>query len=333
MATLSTESPVIATPTVLNLVDDANSLSVTSVGAYPESVDMVNPEHDDKTENKVEAEITESTKSTNEEKEELIAEDETKIEAKADDSVKTEEVKTEPKEEVKAEDRVPKSVQERIDKAVKKQRIAERERDAERQAREELEARIAELETKIPATDKPNSEDFETEAEYLEALTDWKVEQKLKSLSAQGEGILKKQETEKKIEDAEKPYDTLDQFIDKGREKYADFDALVLQDKSFPLTDVMVDAVLDLETPHEVLYYLGKHHDESAEIAKMTIPKMAIALAKIDAKINAPAPKTIIKHVSKAPEPITPIEANGVIDVNPEKMTPKEYRAWREKQK
>jgi len=61
----------------------------------------------------------------------------------------------------------------------------ERERDYERAKRLQLEEENRRLRSAIPSTDKPKREDFEDDTEYLEALTDWKVESKLKAQRAE----------------------------------------------------------------------------------------------------------------------------------------------------
>lgn len=302
-------------PVVVNVSDDANALSVTSVTPIEPKADKLDPELDDK--NVGELKVEEVTEPATEEKAKEV------IDEVIEDEPPKEEIKEPPKKEEpqKAKD----AVQKRIDEITKKYRVTERERDAERKLREELEAKVAELESKIPATDKPKAEDFETEAEFLEALTDWKVELKIKQLSGQGESVLKNQEMEKAIEKAEEPYQELDKYIALGRKEYEDFDEAVLTDQTLPLTDTMVDAALNLETPHKVLYYLAQHKDESLEISKMSVPKMAIALSKIDAKLNAPAPKVIVKHVSKAAEPITPVDSSGAVEVPLGELSFKDY--------
>jgi hypothetical protein len=46
-----------------------------------------------------------------------------------------------------------------------------------------------------------------------------------------------------------------------------------------------------------------------------------------------PNPIAKVKKVSSAPEPIKPVRISGLTERDPSKMSPKEYRAWRESQK
>jgi len=121
--------------------------------------------------------------------------------------------------------------------------------------------------------------------------------------------------------------------MEKGREKYADFNELVLHE-DLKISPVMVEAILltdnDKVEAEDILYYLGKHPEESARIAKLSPLKAAGEIGKIEAKLSAPPPP---KKITQAPEPITPVKTTGATELDPSKMSPKEYRAWRESNK
>ena len=294
------ETEVKAEPVIFNSTDDASNLSVTSVSPLPEKMDQVDPKDD----TEIQGEVKEASITADAEEE--------KIEAKAEPVKETEEAR---------QSKTPEAVQKRIDEITRKRREAERERDSEREKRLELEKKVQELEKQAPATDRPLSENYETEQEYLEALTDWKIEQKL----------TKKQEVETKesreqaeLARAREIYVEVDKKSAEGRKKYTDYDELVLNDK-LKITDAMLETVLELGAPSEVLYYLGKHPDESAEIAGMSLIKATVALSKIDHKLTTPTPR----RTSSTPEPISPVRSTGAVEVNPEKMSMKEFRAWR----
>ena len=292
-------------PVILNTVDDPNKLSVSSISPLPEKADEV--------------------PKTEEKKEEVAVTPETE---------KKEEIKEPPKEETsketlpekKVEPKEKDSVQRRIDELTKKRRDAERERDYERTKRLELETELKTAKSAIPQGDKPQLEKFETELAYLEALQDWKLEQKFR---VESEKVSKETASVDEKAVIDETYRELDEKMEKGRTKYADFNELVLNE-DLKISDAMVEAILFSDTAEDVLYYLGKHPGEAADIAKLPPLKIAHEFGKIEAKINAPPPR---KKTTNAPEPITPVKTTGVTEQDPNNMTPREYREWREKQK
>jgi hypothetical protein len=266
-------------------------------------------------------------------------EEEKKVEEKAkDEPPKASAENTDKdKKEVK-EDDLKDPVEKRIGKLTKKWRTTERERDFERAKRLEAETELAKLKSQIPSADKPKRDDFEDEAEFLEALTDWKVESKLKTHS---------EVVTKKIgEDAEKQAATeieqeLEEISEKGQDKYEDYSTVVF-DKDLVLTQGMVETALLTDIAEDILYYLGKNPDISAAIGEMSALKAAKEIGKIEARLVAekkkpdekkadpPAPA---KKLTQTPEPIDPVRSTGAIDKDPSQMSAKEYRAWREKSK
>jgi len=287
-------------PVIKNIVDDANALSVTSVGPLPEAADST-----EKAVKEEEAPATSEPEKKEEEKE--ISPDTPPAE------------KPEPK---------PKDVvQRRIDEITKKFRTAERERDFERSKRIELEAEVEKLKESAPPTDKPKLEDFESEVEFLEALTDWKVEQKLR---VEKEKSLQEKATEQERAAVAEGYDAVDASMEKGREKYSDFEDLVMSE-NLQISDAMLATVMLSEIAEDILYYLGSHPEESAAIAALEDERqVAFEIGKIEERLKAPP---LPKKLPGAPPPITPVRTTGVVEKNPENMTAKEYRAWREGKK
>ena len=292
-------------PIIVNTVDDPNNLSVSSISPLPEKADEVV-----KTEKEKEETPVISTTEKKEEVKEPIKEEPSK--------------ETLPDKKVEPKERDP--VQRRIDEITKKRREAERERDFERTKRIELESELKKAKSVIPQADKPKVENFETELAYLEALSDWKVEQKFK---VESEKALKETASVDEKTAIDETYQELDDKMEKGRKKYADFNELVL-DEDLKISESMVEAILLSDTAEDVLYYLGKHPEEAADIAKLSPLKIAHEFGKIEAKLSAPPPK---KKTTTAPEPIIPVKTTGVIEQDPSNMNPREYRAWRERNK
>lgn len=161
----------------------------------------------------------------------------------------------------------------------------------------QLQERLTKLEQKVdPAQAKtpeangaPTQDQFETHAEWVEALTDWKLEQKLQEREAKAQVQKVTQSWEEKKAAA--------------RSEIADFDE-VLEDMETPAPVVMA-VMAESEHTAKIAYYLGQHPDELRKINQMTPPQAALAVAEIAAgfkKPVAPAPKP----TTKAPAPMRP---------------------------
>lgn len=323
---------------IINGVDNANLLSVDSTTPIVTDADIIKEETDGKVDEKSgkKVEVKEPEKKETEQKVGKEAETKAKGELPKIPAENTKQEKD--KKDEKADD-LKDPVEKRIGKLTKKWRTTERERDFERAKRLEAETELAKLKTQLPSADKPKREDFDDEDAFIEALTEWKVDTKLKS---QQETVAKKtgEETEKQA--AEEIEEELEEISERGRDKHEDYNAVVF-DKDLVLTQEMVETIIHSDIAEEILYYLGKNPDVSAAIGEMTALKAAKEIGRIEArlvagekkpeeekKVDSPAP---VKKLTQTPEPIDPVRSTGVIDKDPNQMTPKEYRAWREKNK
>ena len=326
---------VSVTPVVVNTVDDPNNLSVTSLAPLPEKAD--------------EAALVAQKEASTPSKEEPVTEPEnkedegkTKPTPEEEAAAKEEEKQTEKQkeEEVEAKPKDKDPVQARINEITKKYRTEERERvkrekelAIERARIKDLEAELKEAKRAIPAADKPKPEDFENEVEFTEALIDWKATERDREQEDTSKTADTKATEKKEVDDI---YQEFDSKMESGREKYDDFDTLVLHE-DLKISETMVQALSIMEpekedsaAPEDILYFLGKNQEISAQIAKMDPINTARALGKIEAKLNEPPAKPPEKKTTKAPDPITPVKTTGAVEKKPEDMTPAEYREFRE---
>ena len=197
-------------------------------------------------------------------------------------------------------------------------------------AAESAEPEAGELPEGVPP--KPQEDDFENYVDYVEALTDWKVDVKIAAM--QTPGAPGAPEGEITPEDAE-----FQEKLAIGRTLHEDFDQVAF-DATVPITHTMLEILkADCERPAEVAYYLGKNRAECQAIAGMTPTRAAIAISKIEAGIPAPAaPPPAVdppaqtepkRAVSSAPDPISATGSGMVITKDPSKMSQKEYEKWR----
>ncbi len=181
---------------------------------------------------------------------------------------------------------------------------------------------------------KPEEDDFENYVDFIDALTDWKVDVKIAGFQKGGDpGAPAGEPTPEDIEFQDK--------LSKSRALHDDFDQVAF-DATVPITHTMLEILkADCDNPGEVAYYLAKNRAECQAIAGMTPTRAAIAISKIEAGIPASAapppaadtpapPDPNKKVVSSAPEPISATGPGMVITKDPNKMNQAEYEQWRQ---
>ena len=170
----------------------------------------------------------------------------------------------------------------------------------------------------------PKQADFEDYNEYVQALTDYRVEQKLSAWREEE----KKRGTQSEFQEKIK---TLYQKLDEGYNIYPDFEEIA-KDPTVPITAVMRDILAETDHPARLAYYLGKNRAEAVKISQMTPFRAHKEMLRIEAEIMATEPtKQPNKPLPGASNAPPPIKAGGGSDVtgkDPSKMTQKEYEAW-----
>jgi hypothetical protein len=193
--------------------------------------------------------------------------------------------------------------------------------------------------TEEPATPKPVEGDFENYNDFTEALTDWKVDQKMAIYDAEAE---RKKTDGAYIEKRE----NLIGKLEKGKELHDDFDELV-NDPIVPMTEEIIEILAETEYPAEIAYHLATNLALCTKISRMPPHAAAVAIGNIETKITSetpatppgvtpkePKPKPKVAKTTAAPAPISPVKPSGSVatkDMN--SMTNEEYRAHRQSQK
>jgi len=180
-----------------------------------------------------------------------------------------------------------KFTQKELDEILQK-RLAKAERKARQQALREFQE-LAQPAPKQPEPDaKPERRQGEADDDYLERLTDWKLEQREKKAAQERQ----KQEAQKIYERTEKMY--------AEAAKDPQFDRDVFDE--LPISKPMVEAMMDSDDAPALMRYMAANPDDIERIARLPTSRHAAELGKIEAKL-AEAPR---KQTS-APEPITPV--------------------------
>ena len=193
--------------------------------------------------------------------------------------------------------------QEELDKIVQK-RIAKEQRRIERLATAEAENRMLREQMQRPqqaaqdeAGGMPQPEGFKTYEDYIAALTDWKVDQRLSGIREESAKSAQQREAEQQAR-------TVRERMEQAAQKHDDFEEVALN-PNVPITKFMADAIGESDLGGDVAYYLGSNIAEAKRIANLSPIGQVKAIAQIEAKLSQPQ-----AVVSKAPKPISPLSAN-----------------------
>lgn len=209
-----------------------------------------------------------------------------------------------------------KRVQKRIDKEVWRARQAE-------QKAAELEERLAALE-KLSApkpAEKPKLEDFDTQEEYVEALTDWKLEQRLSEREQKRDEADQTTKAKAKVEELQKAFSTREEEF---RAKTPDYDD-VWPNFIVPKTSTGVavaNFVAGSEYGPELIYKLGKDVDLAGTLFAMP-PEYAVRkLESLAGSLKAPP-----SQPQKLPDPPKALKGTPATGKSLDRMTPAEILA------
>lgn len=210
-------------------------------------------------------------------------------------------------------------VQKRIGELVREREDARREKDYWREQAMKGQPKSEPTKTE----EKPKVDQFQSYEDYLEALADYKAEQKFTERE-------KKREQESQQERAKREFDevrsTFAERVEQAAEKYEDFEEVAFSE-NVPISEAMSMAIMSSELGPDLLYHLGQNPKESARIARLPPIAAVRELGKLEAKLS----ETPTKRASKAPEPIKPVGNRAEVEKDPSDMSPKEFAAWRKK--
>ena len=220
--------------------------------------------------------------------------------------------------EEKPQEKPRRSARERINELTKRAHEAEREAQRWREA--------AERKTADPS-EKPNPDKFGSYDEYVEALADWKADQRVAE-SFKRRDAERSQAAEARAAEAKAQAWAERQIA--FREATPDYDAVVGK-SSVQVAPHVVDALLDSESGPELAYHLAKRPETVKRINALSPLSAARELGRIEATLSSPAAPQI-KPASKAPAPITPVRSSAPAAVDLASANMDQYIAARRKQ-
>ena len=220
--------------------------------------------------------------------------------------------------EEKPQEKPKRSARERINELTKRAHEAEREAQRWREA--------AERKTADPS-EKPNPDKFGSYDEYVEALADWKADQRVAE-SFKRRDAERSQAAEARA--AEAKAQAWAERQSEFREATPDYDAVVGK-SAVQIAPHVVDTLLDSDSGPELAYHLAKHPETVKRINALSPLSAARELGRIEATLSNPAAPQI-KPASKAPAPITPVRSSAPAAVDLASANMDQYIAARRKQ-
>lgn len=177
---------------------------------------------------------------------------------------------------------------------------------------------------KVEAKPRPKADDFESNEDFVEALADWKLDERDRKTA---EKAKKDQEAEQKSKAEADYHKKAKEFSEKClefAEEHDDYDEVMANVDDIQLSETVQDFFLSTENGHELAYELAKDPDELERICLLPEWAAKRALKKIGEKLavqsdgetaekpskEKPVEKKEVK-TSKAPPPIKPVKAGG----------------------
>lgn len=172
----------------------------------------------------------------------------------------------------------------RINKITYQREEARREAAAQKTRADELEAALKKAQEAAPTSvGKPKIEDFDSDEEFYDSLTDWKLDQRDLKTKTQTEA--ERQKTAQQT--AAEAYNATRESVNaNGMKKYKDYKDVVFTMPADILNQEMAAALFETDAPEDIAYHLGKNLEEAARISKLPPIKKAIALGKISARLT-----------------------------------------------
>lgn len=208
------------------------------------------------------------------------------------------------------ESSLPEGVKKRIDKVTRQKYEAIAESNRLKAELEQLKAQFA------PKQEAPDITQFDTLDEYVDAVAEYKFNQKAQATQTQHA-----QQTQ-----AQAQAQDWVAKVDKARSVAPDFDEVFSNVADVPFAQVALDAVAQHPKGAEIAYILGKDPSEAYRIAALAPYQQLMAIGEVAARANLPKPKA----VSTAPAPVKPVSGGASNSTPPADMD--EWVKWRNNQ-
>ena len=213
--------------------------------------------------------------------------------------------------ESKLEDRPKKSkngFKRRIDKLNSKLSLKDQEIDYWRQEALRTKSKPEEkaVESKPKTDGRPKGDDFDTHTEFVEALTDWRIEQRdtKKANESRDSQLKSEHETLTKSHT-----DKVNEF----KKDHDDFEEVMEEVADFAVSATIEHVILSSDVGPAIMYELAKDKKELERINKLSPLFAARELGKIEARVqrSSDSDEKLEIKTTKTPAPIKPVGTSG----------------------
>jgi hypothetical protein len=216
-----------------------------------------------------------------------------------------------------------KGVQPRIDELTRRRHEAEREAAYWRSVAQQGSAQ----QSASAAPEKPTPDKYDNYADFVEALADWKADQKVKTAFAE-QGAKSAQQT------AQDTFSGRVAAFTKTAPDYVD----VVGNSDVPVANHVAEHILDSDVGPQIAYHLAKNPDQAHRLNAMSPTAAAREIGRIEATLAKPQsagdPPPSAKKLTETPAPPNTSHSGQGRAVTPEigNLPMKDYLAARAKQ-
>jgi len=266
-----------------------------------------------------------------------LAESPAESEAVDETEPEAEETQSEPKEAEKeanqeGERKQNPKLEKRFSEITKQREEARKEAQNERQARVELEQRLAALEQQrqpqqaFNVDQEPQPSQFSDAFEYAKALAEYSTE---KALAERDRQVAQQREQEAQ----QKIIQSWAQKVQEAKADLPDFDDLVAS-SDVVVNNAVRDAILESDVGPKILYHLAENNDLAKKIASLSPNAALREIGKLEARfeVNPETKQTAPVVRSKAPAPIQPIrggQGKADVPISADGEFHGSYQAWK----
>ena len=223
-------------------------------------------------------------------------------------------------------------LEKRFSEITKQREEARKEAQNERQARLELEQRLAALEQQRQpqqqsyADTEPQPSQFNDAFEYAKALAEFSTE---KALAERDRQVAQQREQEAQ----QKIIQSWAQKVQDAKAELPDFDDLVAS-SDVVVNNAVRDAILESDVGPKILYHLAENNDLAKKIASLSPNAALREIGKLEARfeVNPETKQTTPVVRSKAPAPIQPIrggQGKADVPISADGEFHGSYQAWK----
>jgi type IV secretory pathway VirB10-like protein len=152
----------------------------------------------------------------------------------------------------------------------------------------------------VQAPPKPTADSFQDFGEYIEALTEWKTDQKLAAAEA------KRAEAERQRAAQAEQHQLETTWRERwhaAKATYPDFEEVAGADTLIPQGSLIDAWIIQHKAGPHVLYHLQKHPDELSDLLSRPLFEQAEGLALLSQRVNGHSPRTPAAATGSAAAP------------------------------